>query len=439
MHTGGTIMKKPAIIGIAVVVLGLLAGGAFFFLRPATGAQIPSLLIHGYSGWGQYDERYEEIPYWGLTLTDFRKMFERWDMDVYMPSTGPHSSAWDRACEIYAQMTGTRVDYGAAHSARCGHERYGRDYSGNALIPDFTWDDDHPVNLIGHSFGGNTARVLLDLLADGAPEEVEATGDETSPLFAGGHSAMVFSLTTIASPHNGATLVNVRLDGDNTSGNSFSQSSTYDARLDQFGIDPATANTQKAATKAMEDIDFYAHNDSAANDMSVDRACAMNAEIELQPDVYYFSYYGCRTEKDASGASVPRENMCRFLKDQATVIGSFTAKTAGSYSEGFGKEEQKFKVPAQDLNEEWQPNDGTVNVVSAYCPYHLDADGTRVYDEHVEYSGTGAAAPGVWNILPEFDEDHYGFIGGIYSEDIRDVRQIYQDMHDRLDALKVKR
>ena len=40
---------------------------------------------------------------------------------------------------------------------------------------------------------------------------------------------------------------------------------------------------------------------------------------------------------------------------------------------------------------------------------------------------------------PVFDEDHYGFIGGIYSEDIRDVRQIYQDMHDRLDALKVRR
>ena len=431
-------MKKPAVIGIAAVIICLAAGGAFFLLRPATGAEIPNVMIHGYSGWGQYDERYEEIPYWGLTLTDFRKMFDRWDMDVYMPSVGPHSSAWDRACEVYAEITGTRVDYGAAHSAKCGHERFGRDYSGKALIPDFEWNDDHPVNLIGHSFGGTTARVLLDLLADGAPEEVAATGDDTSPLFTGGHSGMVFSLTTIASPHNGATLVNVRLDGDNTSGASFSQSSSYDARLDQFGIDPAEVTTQEAANAAMEEMDFYAHNDSAANDMAVDRACAMNAEIELQPDVYYFCYYGCRTTEDGSGASVPTDKMCRFLKDQATVIGSFTGKTAGGFSKGFGDAAETFKVPPQDLDAEWQPNDGTVNTVSAYCPYHLDADGNRIYDEHVEYSGTAAAEPGVWNILPVFDEDHYGFIGGIYSEDIRDVRQIYQDMHDRLDALKVK-
>ena len=74
----------------------------------------------------------------------------------------------------------------------------------------------------------------------------------------------------------------------------------------------------------------------------------------------------------------------------------------------------------------------------AYCPYHLDENGERVYDAHTDYSGTGPAEPGVWNILPEFDEDHYGFIGGIHSEDIRVVRQIYQDMHDRLKALKVK-
>lgn len=131
--------------------------------------------------------------------------------------------------------------------------------------------------------------------------------------------------------------------------------------------------------------------------------------------------------------------MCRYLKDQATIIGSYSGKTAGSYSVGCGDAKETFKVPVQSLDAEWQPNDGTVNVVSAYCPYHLDADGNRVYDAHADYSGTDAAEPGVWNILPEFDEDHYGFIGGIYSEDIEVVRQIYKDMHERLAALKVQR
>lgn len=431
-------MNKKIGIGIAAVLVCMIAAGAWFFMRPHTGAEIPTVMIHGYSGWGQYDERYEETPYWGLTLTDFRMMFDRWDQDIYMPSVGPHSSAWDRACEIYAEITGTRVDYGAAHSEKCGHERFGEDYTGRALIPDFEWDDDHPVNLVGHSFGGNTARVLLDLLADGAPEEVEATGDETSPLFTGGHSGRVFSLTTIASPSNGATLVNAVLENGEATGNSFSQSSNYDAHLEHFGISADDHNTRESVDAAIAETGFYEHYDSAVNDMQVDRACAMNAEIELQPDVYYFSYYGCRTETDGSGVSVPTDKMCRYLKDQAAVIGAYSGKTAGSYSDGYGKAKETKEVPVQKLDEEWQPNDGTVNVVSAYCPYHLDADGNRVYDEHVEYSGTGAAEPGVWNILPEFDMDHYGFIGGIYSEDIFEVRQIYQDLHDRLDALKVK-
>ena len=218
-------MNRFVKYGIAAVIVCFLAGGAYFFLKPPTGAEIPSVFIHGYSGWGQYDERYEETPYWGLTLTDFRKMFARWDQEIFMPSVGPHSSAWDRACEIYAEMTGTRVDYGEAHSKKCGHERFGRDYTGKALIPDFTWDEDHPVNLVGHSFGGNTARVLLDLLADGAPEEVAATGDDTSQLFTGGHEDMVFSLSIIASPSNGATLVNSTLESGESTGNSFSPDS----------------------------------------------------------------------------------------------------------------------------------------------------------------------------------------------------------------------
>ncbi len=430
-------MKKFFRIALVISLVCIVAAGGYHFLRPATGADIPSVFVHGYSGWGEYDEKYKSIPYWGLTQAeDVKKMFDRWGQDVYMPSVGPHSSAWDRACEVYAEITGTRVDYGEAHSKKCGHERFGRDYSGRALIPDFTWDNEHPVNLVGHSFGGTTARVLLDLLADGSSEEIAATGEDTSPLFKGGNTGMVFSLSIIASPSNGADFLNIPAKEEDDSSIS-RQSAGYDAYLDQFGIESDENTTEQSATEAMDKVGFYEHCDSAVNDMLVDRACAMNSGIELQPNVYYFCYYGCRTSKDASGASVPTDKMSRYLKGRAIAIGGFSGQTPGSYSVGYGDAKETFTVPKQSLDEEWQPNDGLVNVVSAYCPYHLDASGNRVYDEHTEYSGTGAAQPGVWNILPEFDQDHYGFIGGIYSEDIRDVRQIYKDMHERMDALRL--
>ena len=135
--------------------------------KPVTGADYPAVFVHGYSGWGSYDERDKSTPYWGLGSTNVKNSLTNRGYQVYMASVGPVSSAWDRACELYAQLTGTRVDYGAAHSARCGHERFGRDFSGDPLIPDFTWDASHKIHLIGHSFGGATIRLLLDLLADG--------------------------------------------------------------------------------------------------------------------------------------------------------------------------------------------------------------------------------------------------------------------------------
>ena len=246
---------------------------------------------------------------------------------------------------------------------------------------------------------------------------------------------MVFSLSIIASPSNGADFLYVPSEEDDS--DISGQSVGYDAYLDQFGIESDENTTEQSVNEAMEKTDFYDHYDSAVNDMLVDRACAMNSEIEMQPGVYYFCYYGCRTSQDASGSSVPTDKMSRYLKDRAIAIGGFSGQTPGSYSVGYGDAKETFSVPKQNLDEEWQPNDGLVNVVSAYCPYHLDASGKRVYDAHVEYSGMGPAQPGVWNILPEFDQDHYGFIGGIYSEDIRDVRQIYKDMHERMDALRL--
>ena len=78
---------------------------------------------------------------------------------------GPLSSHHDRACELFYSLKGGVVDYGAEHACRCDHARFGRD-EGDGAFPE--WDESHPIDLVGHSIGGVTARVLQQLLADGA-------------------------------------------------------------------------------------------------------------------------------------------------------------------------------------------------------------------------------------------------------------------------------
>ena len=71
----------------------------------------------------------------------------------------------DPACELFYSLKGGVVDYGAEHACRCDHARFGRD-EGDGAFPE--WDESHPIDLVGHSIGGVTARVLQQLLADGA-------------------------------------------------------------------------------------------------------------------------------------------------------------------------------------------------------------------------------------------------------------------------------
>ena len=128
---------------------------------------------------------------------------------------GPVSSAWDCACELYAQLTGTVTDYGAKHALEHGHDRFGRDYTGAgqySKLMNGPWDAQHPINLVGHSFGGARSRLLLELLANGSAEEQAyakqhpETG-RLSPLFEGGKADWVYSVTTLDAPSNGTTFI----------------------------------------------------------------------------------------------------------------------------------------------------------------------------------------------------------------------------------------
>ncbi len=137
---------------------------------------------------------------------EMMKLLNARGYDCHAASVGPLSSAWDRACELYAPACGNRRRLRSAHSAEHHHERYGRSFVGKALIDTFGKTDKNgniiKINLFGHSFGGATARLFTYILANGAPEEVAAGGD-VSEFFKGGKGDYVNSVISIAAPHNG--------------------------------------------------------------------------------------------------------------------------------------------------------------------------------------------------------------------------------------------
>eukprot|EP00940_MAST-03C_sp_MAST-3C-sp2_P000126 g126.t1 len=105
----------------------------------------------------------------------------------------PVGSSHDRAVELFYYLKGGTVDYGRAHSQKYCHKRYGRTYATGALS---RWDAEHPIIIVGHSHGGNTARMLQRLLH----EQFFSDHKETS-------AEWVSAIVCVASPLNGCPLM----------------------------------------------------------------------------------------------------------------------------------------------------------------------------------------------------------------------------------------
>ena len=357
--------KKFLCLLLALVMAGslLLLPAAAANTQQSGAERYPTVYVHGLMGWGTRDQIYAVTPYWGLT-SDLMPYLTSKGYESYAASVGPLSSAWDRACELYAQLTGTTVDYGAAHAAEYGHARYGGTYD----KPLFEgWSADKKINLVGHSFGGATIRLFLDILADGSAQEqaaAKADGTEVSPFFQGGKADWVYSLTTLAAPHNGTTFL--ECCGDMTQ--FAAEVSTtmakllgisdfkgvYDFQLEQFGFYRKDGETVLEALDRVLHSDFLSHNDNVFRDLTIDRALELNDDIEIQPNVYYFSYAGDKTRQSAlTGERTSAADMTPLFVPFANQMCSYyNQTTAGGFQ----------------IDKSWAPNDGLVNTVSALYP-----------------------------------------------------------------------
>ena len=389
----------------------------WFFEEPI---QYPYVLVHGLGGYGAESKINETTPYWGgVTGNVATYLREEKGYEVYEASVGPFSSTWDRACELYAQLTGTTVDYGEAHSKAHNHDRYGRTYE-TKLAGD--WGSETKggqvmkLNLVGHSFGGATVRMLTSLLAYGSEEEKNASPDDVSELFKGGKDNLINSVTTLCSPHNGSTLYYCVAQSDSIIdsalslvfygsqfANSIELGEYYDFHLEHFGID----NEDQDATSIIKTV-FGNGTDNAAYDLSPDGAAEINKTIKTVDNVYYFSYAYSAT-KESFGVQLPDSSVLTFkdiLYLPATMIGSYSQNKVSDYP----------------IDKTWLENDGMVNVISAKYPFT---------DEWQDYDAENIVK-GKWNVMPVLKGHHGTVVGmGVTTEE---ARKFYLDLITMVDA-----
>lgn len=372
----------------------------------------PIVLVHGFSGWGRNDLK--GFRYWG-GFNDLQEDLKYQGNKIFTASVGAFSSNYDRAVELYAQIKGTCVDYGIAHSQKYGHARFGKCYA-DALFPE--WDENHKIHFVGHSQGGQTIRTLLQLLKEGSLDELKINNIDQSELFSGNKN-WVTSITTISTPNNGTTLTNITdvvIPRIQTLISYFAaiiginKNSTFDFKLDQWGM-------RRAQNESLEDYFYKVMQSNIWNtkdiskwDLSPEGAKEFNNQDKIYNDVYYFSI------STMSTLNTNPINNCRFSPFNFLSI---PAKFIGCFAQD--------KIGKINIDSQWFANDGIVNTNSMAAPFNMPKD---IYN--------GTAKLGTWNDLgTKHGWNHIDIIAALPNllKPYNTVKQIYSDHVNFLHSL----
>ena len=365
--------------------------------------QHPYVFVHGMMGWGEDKKFYKGLPYWGMVTGNYPRRMREKGYEVYTPSVSPLGSAWDRACELYANLTGTTVDYGVAHSKEKGHNRFGETFP-EAMLPD--WTPERSIHLLGHSFGGPTMRMFVELLRNGSPEERAATpAGQLSPLFEGGHGDLVKSITTISGPFDGITFPHAlpkTVDYGLTYGipmvasiiGNVGSGRVYDFQMSQWGITAVKNGVRFARDmlnmKAIRN--FVKAKDNVFADIHIPQAAEINKKLSVPAEQYLFSVTGNGTKTGKSGNQVRAPIMIFAFAPFAYSLGKFPDQT----------------IAGVKITEGWRMNDGIVPVESGRHPT------TEPWCEWVDVKDK-PIQKGIWHALPTVPGDHGTLIGGSIS------------------------
>ena len=381
--------------------------------------QYPTIFVHGLLGFGP--KELGPLNYWGTALRIPSPL------RCYEASVGPLSSAHDRACELAAQIKGTRVDYGADHAQQAGHYQYGDDFSNHGFVPE--WSEAHPVHLVGHSLGSPTIRCLQHLLA------IDYWGW-------GSTQRWVNSITTISGVSNGSPLtyffgadektgklkkitgiasilMMIEVFGAATRG---ILEAIYDFDLKHWGFKRESGESLVHYLARVAKSRFLWGTDNAAYTLSLQGAYADNQVWQTYPDTYYFSYITEQTYQGwFTGKHYPELLMNPAMLALATYIGH--------------KEFAHPPIPMANFKSaDWWENDGAV---STYAQKYPHISGMHpVGGEIDENTPVTHFQPGRWYYQWERDIDHLDICISPQLDQIGWQKRFYTTLLYRLAALE---
>ncbi len=354
------------------------------------------VFVHGFFGWGEEHKAYKTLPYWGFFNGDMMKAYRKAGYTCAAVTIDPFGSIWDRTCELYAQLAGTRVDYGKAHSEACGHDRYGKDYTGKAMLKQ--WDSKHKINLIGHSLGGPTSTMLATMLADGVKSEINATKDGSlSDLFKGGKTDWIYSITGLAAVYNGSSLP-ICAQAVHDTGSYLKQKLAekkvlpLTRKLMEKQIDKLVETGMKIASGKVADPD------TAIYDMDPDHMVKINREqIRTLNNIYYFSVPHDGTKPDEKDGHLVADMAVDdyVFSIPMPLLGRTNGTTAGGLV----------------MDSSWGPNDGLANTISETAPFTAPQEKISAQPSPAL---AGTFTTGKYYIFPAYHGAHLVLEGNVF-------------------------
>jgi len=356
------------------------------------------VLIYGFMGWG--NSEMGSYNYWG-GHKDFIDTLKNNGNIVFELSVGPVSSNWERAVEAYYQLKGGQVDYGETHSKNYNIQQrpVGKKYEG--VYPE--WSKNNPVHIIGHSMGGQTARMLQYLLTQEKYKDEKKLIKEDSFFLGHSQTDLIKSITAISTPHDGTTLTEIVtktipfiqyfVGVAGVIGTRF-----FDFDLEHWGFSMSDDESWSNYLNRMRNHHAWNTKNISSWDLSLDGARELNSYLQASPNIYYFSLVTSTTQKREMGSyHDPVDGTSILIKTRSKLLGS----RSGYWSDG---------TKTDSL---WFENDGVVNTVSMYGP----STGVNGIDPVVEFEKKDLLIPGQWYYIKILEMDHWSIIGHLCNDD----------------------